>query len=178
VSYPAIRIGEEIASLLSKHRKQQLIRESSVIIRKQLEHLLVLLNNIEEQHKMTTFREKLLGNRLRMSEALWKSGILDPSPMINDLAGDAGFQAERNSRSIVLMNPSLKKGLKGVMDYRIRKKNTILIKSGYDNTLDALRTLVEEHKKLENGESVSMDDLRRIISELQTISRLLSGNDL
>jgi hypothetical protein len=178
VPYPAIKIGEEIAALLSKHRKQRLIMESSVIIRKQLERLLVLLNNIEEQHEKTTFREKLIGNRLRMSDALWKSGVLDPSPMISDLAGDAGFQAGHNSKSIVLMNPSLKKGLKGVMDYRIRKKNTILIKSGYDNTQDALRTLIEEHKKLEKGESVSMDDLRRIINELQTISRLLSDNDL
>jgi len=175
--YPAIRIGEEIAALLSRHRKQQLIRESSVIIRKQLDRLLVLLENMEKKQEMTTFREKLLGNRLRMSDALWKSGVLDPSPMISNLAGDSGFEAGHNAKSIVQMNLSLKKGLKGVMDYRIKQKNTILIEGGYKNTKEALRALIEEHEKLEKGESVSMDDLRRIINELQTISKLLSGND-
>jgi len=166
-----------IASRLLTVRKARLIRESSVIIRQQLERLLVLLDNKLVQEEMTSFKENLRGSRLSASRLLMKNDLLDPSPMLNDLAADSGFKAVSDARSIIMKSVPLKRGVDGVMAFRIQNRNAGLEQRGYTSTREALRALIDEHKKLEKGEPVTIDELQQIVNELHSISNLLSGRN-
>jgi hypothetical protein len=166
-----------IASRLLTVRKGRLIRQSSVIIRQQLERLLLLLDNKLVQEEMTSFKENLRGSRLNASRLLMKNDLLDPSPMLNDLAADSGFKAVSDARSIIMKSAPLKRGVDGVMAFRIQHYNAGLEQRGYTSTRQALRALIDEHKKLEKGEPVTIDELQQIVNELHSISNLLSGRN-
>ncbi|MGC8775093.1 MAG: hypothetical protein ACP5R6_07525 [Chlorobaculum sp.] len=166
-----------IASQLLTVRKGRLIRQSSVIIRQQLECLLLLLDNKLVQEEMTSFQENLRASRLNASRLLMKNDLLDPSPMLNDLAADSGFKAVSDARSIIMTSAPLKRGVDGVMAFRIQHYNAGLEQRGYTSTRQALRALIDEHKKLEKGEPVTIDELQQIVNELHSISNLLSGRN-
>ena len=49
-----------------------------------------------------------------------------------------------------------------------------LIVQGYDSSLAALRQLIAQHKKLEEGEPLDLSRLRAIVAQLRGIAVLLA----
>lgn len=173
LSKSTAEIAGEIAQLILSARKKQMINQSSVLIRERLIKLSILLEDPLVQKQMTTFKQNLAQNRASAIQLLWKHGLLDPSPMINQMTTDIGFKAGSDALTIVRKNNRIRDGLEGVMTYRLKGKIE-QIEKGYGNSVKAVRELIKEHEKLEKGEALTYSRLHQIITELQKITELLS----
>lgn len=177
ISGTASGIAGQIAHAALSGKKNRMLKQASALIRVRLARMLELLDDPLVREQMTGFRRNLARNRITAVQLLWMHGLLDPAPLLDQMAADAGLRAGSDAAVIVRNSKRIGNGLQAVMTDRLN--NTVsLIDKGYDSTLDALRELIAEHEKLEKGESVTNAQLLQIIYGLQTVTERLSGRQL
>jgi hypothetical protein len=163
------KIGGLVATEIQKAK----IKEASIQIRARVEDIQKLLENELVREQMTGFQEFLLSDRKAAFVKLWDAEVYDPTPLLNDFGADVGLVAQKDVTTLIKTNKALKDALVEVLDKRLAIKSE-LIRQGYDASLGALRHLVTEHKKLEQGEPLDLTRLRAIVAELRGIAVLLA----
>lgn len=163
-----------LGGLVATEIQKAKIKEASRQIRTRDEAFLELLDNKLIRRQMVGFKKRLYTGWKAALITLWDSGVYDPKPLIDDLGAPAGLVAQNNAASLVKSNPKLQSALKEVLEKRLALQ-TDLIEQAYDASLRALRNLVEQHKKLEEGAPVDLTRLRAIVAQLQNIATLIGG---
>lgn len=141
---------------------------ASRLIRERLEELAKLLEEPSFKTEMTTFNQNLTSSRAAAITLLWEQGLLDPTPLINELAGDAGLKAGKDAAKIItsLGGTPLKNGLALMVTTRMQRRSG-LIEQSYDASAAIIRELIARHRELEKGEVLTPIELRGMITELQ-----------
>lgn len=163
------KIGGIIASEIQKAK----IKEASILIRERVNAFQELLGSKLVREQMTGFRELLASDRKVAFIILWDAGVYDPKPLLDDFGADAGLVAQNNVAALIKSNRQLGNALKEVLDKRLARNQFDLIEKSYDASLAALRHLVSEHKKLEQGEPLDLGRLQAIVAELRGVVVLL-----
>jgi len=163
------KIGGIVATEIQKAK----IKEASALIRKRVDTFQQFLGNKLVRAQMTEFREMLATDRKAAFITLWDIGVYDPKPLLDDFGTDAGLTAQNNVAALMKSNPQLSNALKEVLDKRLTRNQFDLIEKSYDASLAALRHLVSEHKKLEQGEPLDLTRLQTIVAELRSVAILL-----
>lgn len=111
-------------------------------------------------------------NRKAALVLLWKNGVFDPKPLLDDLGSVGGLIGEKDAAQRIAANTPLRDGLEEVLAKRLALQRD-LIKRGYQGSVDALRRLVAEHQRLESGQAVDLAQLRVMVAQLRAIVDLL-----
>ncbi|MFA7172695.1 MAG: hypothetical protein WC340_04665 [Kiritimatiellia bacterium] len=161
------RIGGMTARRIHTRR----VAYASRLIRMRLEELAVLLEDTSVKTQLTTFNQSLAASRAAAVTLLWERGLLDPAPLITELASDAGLKAGKNAIKIIDSQDGahLKDGLTLVVKSRMQRR-AALIEQGYNASTVVIRELIAKHQELENNEVLTSIELRGMITELQLIT--------
>ena len=162
-----------IAHAAMSARKKNMIMQSSVLIRERLHRLLKLLENPLVRQQLVTWKMNLAQNRAAVAQMLMSHGVLDATPLLNQMGSDAGLQGAPDAADIIRKNTRLSNGLEQVIVYRMQN-NLLAIDKGYDATCKAIRELIHLHEQLEKGEPVTVSSVRQAIVELQSIAEQLN----
>jgi hypothetical protein len=164
------RIGGLTAAEIQKKKTKQ----SSMLIRGWLIAFARLFEDPLARTQMVTFKQSLAQNRASVILLLWKKGVFDPSPLIDEMGADAGLKASKEAIKIVndQNDKTVRGGLEEVIVARLNRKIN-LIEKGYDASVKIVNELIVKHEKLEDGEELNLTQLRQIIAELQSITELL-----
>jgi hypothetical protein len=171
----AVGLAGEAGKLIAADRQRRSIIRTSALIRGHLIELLQLLDDPLVRTQMETFRQNLVQNRVSAIKLLWRSGLLDPVDLIDQMGQSEGLKTAPKSGDAIgnRRYASVRNGLQSVVDYRLENK-VRLVAQGYDASVNALKVLIARHEKLEKGEEVSVAELRGISGELQVITGLLA----
>lgn len=167
-------LAGDIARLAMQAKKRQLIKQSSVLIRTSLERMLRLLQNPLVKEQLVGYSSTLAVTRSMAIRLLWHDGMLDPSPLITDLAKDISLQASAETAGLVRSNMKLNRGIERIINVRLNNKKE-QIGQGYDASVRTIQSLIEEHRKLEAGDPFGPKQLQAIINELSVIAGHLSA---
>jgi hypothetical protein len=177
LSSDATGVISKIGGLVVTEIQKAKIKEASILIREKVDAFQQLLGNKLVREQMTGFRELLASDRKAAFTILWDAGVYDPKPFLDDFGTDAGLVAQNNVSALIKSNPdsgkALNNALKEVIDKRLSRNQSVLIEKAYDTSLTALKNLVSEHKKLEQGEPLDLARLQAIVAELRGIVVLL-----
>lgn len=163
------RIGGRIGSHIQKRK----IKRSSALIRERLTSFARLLDDPLVRAQSTDFKKSLAASRAAAVTMLWEEGVLDPSPLISELGGEAGLKASRDAAKIITdsKNGFVKEGLGAVVASRLVRRLD-LIEQGHDASVQTLKELTALHEKLEAGEPVSLARLHQVAAELRLATDL------
>lgn len=144
------------------------VTQASRLIRMRLEELAKLLQEPAIITQMTTFNQNLTSSRAAAITLLWERGLLDPTPLITELADDVGLKAGKDAAKIITSpdGTHLKDGLALVVKTRMQRRNE-LIEQSYAASTSIIGELITRHLELENGELLTPTELRGMITELQ-----------
>ncbi|MCF8217304.1 MAG: hypothetical protein K9I59_10845 [Chlorobium sp.] len=173
LSNESITIAGAIGRAAMTAKKKKMIMQSSVLIRERLNRLLQLLENPLVRQQLVTWKTNLAQNRAAVTQMLMIHGVLDTTPLLNQMGSDAGLQGAPDAAAIIRKNKRLSNGLEQVIAYRLHH-NLLAIDNGYDATCEAIRELILLHENLEKGEPVTVASIRQAIAELQGIADQLN----
>ncbi|MDD2598720.1 MAG: hypothetical protein PHO37_05800 [Kiritimatiellae bacterium] len=164
-----------IGGLATRRVHARRVARSSSLIRARLELLVVLLEDPIVKTQLTTFNQNLTASRAAAIALLWERGLLDPTPLITELAGDAGLKAGKDAAKTIASpaGSHLKDGLTLVVKSRMQRR-AALIEQGYHTSAELIRKLIAKHLELEDGALLTPAELRGMIIELQLITHSLS----
>jgi len=167
------KIGGIIMTEIQKNK----IKEASIQIRQRVDAFEQLLGSPTVRNQTIGFRNLLAADRNSAFTTLWDSGVYDPKSLLDNFGMDAGLVSKNNVSDLIKSTPdsgkALNNGLKEVIVKRLSRNDLVLIEKSYDTSLTALKNLVVEHKKLEQGEPLDLARLQANIAELQGIVVLL-----
>lgn len=156
-----------IGGLAGKRIQQRKLKAASALIRERLESFAGLLEDPLVRTQLTSFRRNLAASRSAAVKLLWEKGLLDPSPLISELGGDAGLKACKDAAKIIADPKSgfVQEALGAVVSSRLERRLD-LVEQGYDASVRALRELAAQHRALENGGAASRARLHQLMTEL------------
>lgn len=174
ISSSAQGVIARIGGLTAAEIQKEKINQSSVLIRERLTAFAKLFEDPLVRAQMVTFKQNLAQTRSSAIQLLWKKGVFDPSPLINQMGTDIGLTASKDVIKIVndQNDKTISSGLEKVIVARLNRRID-LIEQGYDVSVKTVKELIKKHEELEKGEELSLTRLRQIIAELQHITDLL-----
>lgn len=151
------------------------VRTCSALIRSRLETLVQLMESARVRTEMAEFKKNLAAERAAAVKLLWERDLLDPTPLIDEMAREAGLKAGKDVLKTLNdpQDPRVKNGLSQVVCTRLDRKLE-LIEQGYAAHVDTLKELIATHRQLEQGGAFSQASLRQAVAELQRITELLT----
>ena len=173
ISSDATAVISKIGGLVAREIQKAKIKEASIQTRTRVDALVQLLENPSVRKQLVRYRRFLFSNRKTAFEILWDEGVYDPKPIFDDFGEDAGLAVRKDVAERIKPDSKLGKALTEVLDKRLEMKSE-LIQRGYDDSIEALKQLVKEHEKLEQGAPLDLARLRTIAAELRSIAVLLS----
>lgn len=150
-------------------------REACRLIRQKLEAFSQLLDDPAVREQLAGTRKNLSASRTSAIELLWEKRLLDPTPLISELAADAGLKAGKDALKILddPENEAVREGLGSVLSDRLGRRLDLAERS-YDACLGTVRELIAQHENVEAGKAFSQTRLRLLTSELQLAAGQLS----
>jgi len=164
-----------ISGLAAVRVQKRRIAKASVLIRSRLEQLAELLEDPLVKAQLTAFNQNLSAERAAAVALLWEQGLLDPTPLINELGSEAGFKAGKDATKIIASpaGTNVKEALSLVVRMRLARRAD-LIEEGYAASVKIIRELIARHRELEHGAELSPSELRRMTAGLQLITDSLN----
>jgi hypothetical protein len=175
ISKSAQGVIAKVVGLIAKEVQKEKIQESSALIRERLSAFQALFSDPLVKNQLTSFKQTLAQNRSSAINLLWKKGVYDPSPLIDEMGAEAGLKANKDVLNIVndKKDARVKNGLEKVITARLQRKIRLVEKS-YDANVNAVAQLIAKHEKLEKGEELNLATLRQYILELRLITDTLA----
>ncbi len=90
-----------IGGLVAAEIQKRKIKQSSVLIRERLNEFDKLFNDPLVRSQIITFKQSIAQTRASAIKLLWESGIIDPSPLINQMSADAGLKASKEAAKLL-----------------------------------------------------------------------------
>ena len=140
------------------------VKEASTRIRARIEAFLRLLEDPRVREQMTGFRALTASYRKAAFVMLWDAGAYDPKSLLDDFGTEVRLVAQKDAGTLVRSNPRLGNALKAVLEGRLERSRFEVVEEGYNASLEALRQLVAEHKRLERGEPLDGSSLHAFLA--------------
>jgi hypothetical protein len=173
VSSDVTAVISKIGGIIAGEIQKAKIKEASIQIRVKVDTFSKLLENPLVREQIVGFRSVLISDVKTALNKLWDAGVYDPKPLLDEIGATAGLAAQKDAAQILKTNDSIRKALGEVIDKRIAVKID-LVEKGYDTSVGALKHLIVEHKKLEEGSPIDFTRLRGIVAQLRGITILLT----
>ena len=119
LSNESVTIAGAIGNASMTTEKKNMIMQSSVLIKERLHRLLKLLENPLVRQQLVTWKTNLAQNRAAVAQMLMNHGVLDTTPLLNQMGSDAGLQGAPDAADIIRKNTRLSNGLEQVIVYRM-----------------------------------------------------------
>jgi hypothetical protein len=171
-SKDATAVISKIGGLLASEIQKAKIKEASALIRGQVEAFARLLGDPLVREQMVGFRDLLGTDRKVALLAVWRAGVLDPKPLLDDLGSVGGLVGHKDAAQRIADDARLRNALGAVLDRRLAMRQELL-EQGYDASVDALKRLGAEHEKLENEQPIDLARLRTMVGQLRAVVDLL-----
>lgn len=172
VSKTSLAAFSKIGAMLTKEMQKEEVKKASELIRTRLEAFNVLFSDPLVKTQLMSFKEALAANRSSVMLLLWKKGVYDPTPLLNEMGSDSGLIASKDAGKIVQSDAMVAGGLNGAISSRIERKMR-MAESSYVASVKSISLLIEKHNKLEKGEEINIGTLKQQLSELQAITAAL-----
>ena len=153
--------------------QSQRINNASAKIRSALQGIVLLLQQSNEQAALVSMRKSISEGKLRLVNKLWEDEFASASGIIDQHIQVFGLTPNESAVSAAAKNPGIKKGIEELLKWR-QKQEEDSQAAAYDATIQALRSLVNEHSKIEAGEAVSLDAIQGYMATIQQYVNLIT----
>ncbi len=164
------RVGGLIAGEVQKKN----VKKSSALIRVRLEAFHKLFADPLVKEQSVGFRAILMQDQASAVQTLWKKGVFDASPLIDQMGTVADLKAKNSNQLNV--SGELQDGLEKVVQFRLEKRISLL-GDQYEYALASISELIKKHKELERDKEVNLGRLRQIVAEMEHISNVFTPKD-
>lgn len=153
--------------------KKKKIKQASALIRERLAAFAKLLKEPLVKEQLLGFQADLAAIKKDGVLTLWETGILDPSPMLDQIGADIGLRAAPDAAVVARQNKNLSYGLNKIISSRFESKMA-LIKESYETSISAMEELVHDHEALEKDGPLNLTRLINIAARQQHVTKSLA----
>jgi hypothetical protein len=173
VSADATNAIAAIGGLLADQIQRAKLKKASALIRAELARFAALLGDPVVRAQVTGFRQLLQADAATALILLWREGVLDAKPLLDDVGSVAGLAAARDAQQVVMREARVRDGLTLMLQQRLRRQIDLAGQS-YDASVVAVNRLAAEHRKLEEEQALDLARLREVVAQLRTLVGLLT----
>ncbi|WP_417911193.1 hypothetical protein [Candidatus Electronema sp. PJ] len=153
--------------------KKKKIKQASALIRERISAFAKLLKDPLVKEQLLGFQADLAAIKKDGVLTLWETGILDPSPMLDQIGADIGLRAAPDAALVARQNKNLSYGLTKIIASRFENKMA-LIKESYETSISAMEELIHEHEALEKDGPLNLTRLINIAARQQHVTKSLA----
>lgn len=152
------------------------VKKASKMIRERLIAAKELLAKQSEKSAVISMEHEIDRNRLKVAMSLWNNGLGLPTKIIEEHIETYGLQVNKKETLRQIdksTNGNMKKAIENVMRFRHERKLRAR-KDSYNASINALQLLINAHIQLEKGESISFENLKKVISTVNEYTKLVT----
>jgi 5'-deoxynucleotidase YfbR-like HD superfamily hydrolase len=153
--------------------KKKKIKQASALIRERLTSFTKLLKEPLVKEQLLGFQANLETIKKDGVLTLWETGILDPSPMLDQIGADIGLRAAPDAAAVARQSKNLSYGLTKIIASRFETKME-LIEESYAASISAMEELIHEHEALEKDGPLNLTRLISIAAKQQHVTKSLA----
>lgn len=149
------------------------IKNASAKIRSALQGIIFLLEKSNDQVTLVGIRKEISVAKLEVAKKLWEGGFASANGVLDRQVQDLGLTPNESALSVASKNQGMQAGVEAILVWR-QKQEVAAEADAYASTIQALRSLVNEHAKIEAGESVSLGTVQGYLATVQQYVDLVS----
>lgn len=150
------------------------IKDASAKIRSLLEGMVFLLQKANEEAAIVAVREEITRGKLKVATTLWTSDLACADGILNTEIQAYGLTPNPSACVHASQSPGLSNGVVKVLQWRQKQEEASQL-AAYTATIQALRTLIGEHAKIEAGEPVSLGTIQANLAIIQQYVELITA---
>jgi hypothetical protein len=145
--------------------------KASAQIESILEKIVAILSEPTVRSAITPIQPQLQGVVGQAAFILYTQGVYTYRPILDELGAPLGLESSSNADAIVRSNKRVEAGLAGVVNQTVNSQIASATEA-YDQGLAALRALEQQHKKLQSGEAITLQNLSDIVANLRALAQV------
>lgn len=169
----AATVGGSLGGFVLQEMQANDVKAGSAAIRVVLQNVITVLDSSTQRDALVLDKQLVNGQLDQASAVLFNSGTFSYDPLIDELGAPLGFKSTTNSDTAVRGSAKLKAGLNNVV-LQSADAQLDAIGASYDASLAALKALIPQHQKLENGAPLDTSTITAITAQLQVIATALT----
>jgi len=150
--------------------KKRQIKQASILIRERLTAFAQLLNDPAVKEQLIGFQENLASIGEDGVQTLWDEGVLDPSPLLDQIGANIGLRAAPDAAAVARQKKNLAAALNKIILSRLEEQRS-LIRANYEASSQAIASLIREHEALEKDGTLNLAALMSIAVAQQQMMR-------
>ena len=150
------------------------IKDASAKIRSALEGIVFLLQKSHEQEAVVATREEIARGKLKVATTFWTTDLACANGILDTQIQAYGLTPNPSACVHASQNPTLSNGVVEVLKWRQQQEQASQL-SAYRATIQALKTLIGKHKKIEEGEPVSLATIQANLATIQQYVELITA---
>jgi hypothetical protein len=150
------------------------IKNASAKIRSLLEGIVFLLEKQNEQAALVGMRDEIAKDKLKVAKYFWENDFALADGILDEEIQSYGLTPKAPALNDASKNPYLLKGVNAVLEWRYKKEVDSQV-AAYNATIQSLRTLINEHSKIEAGEPVNLEAIQGYMSTVQQYVNLITA---
>jgi hypothetical protein len=150
------------------------IKDASVKIRSLLQGIVLLLQKTNEQAGIVATREEITRGKLKVAMAFWNSDFALANGILDEQIQNFGLTPNESALTHASQNPGLRDGVGAVLQWQ-QKQEEASQTAAYNAGIQALRMLINEHAKIEAGESVNLGTIQGCLATVQQYVELITS---
>src|ERR1039458_5547416 len=150
------------------------IKDASAKIRSLLQGIVFLLQKTNEQAAVVAVREEITRGKLKVAREFWTGDFALADGIIDEQIQAYGLTPNASALSHASHNPGLRDGISAVLAWRQKQEGDSQV-AAYNAAIQSLRTLINEHAKIEAGEPVNLVAIQGYTATVQQYVDLITA---
>jgi len=150
------------------------IKDASAKIRSLLGGIVFLLQQTNEQAAVVAAREEISRGKLKVAMTFWTDDFASADGILDEQIQAYGLTPNPSALTQASKNLALKAGVSEVLKWR-QKQEQDSQAAAYTATIQALKTLINEHAKIEAGEPVDLGSIQGNLATIQQYVDLITA---
>ena len=157
-----------VVGQIQSHR----IKNASAKIRSVLQGVVLILQHTNEQAAVVSMRKTISEGKLKVANKLWEGDFASAGSIIDQHIQVFGLTPIESAVSGASKNPGMKKGIEAVLKWRQQEEDDSQA-AAYQATIQALQSLISQHKQIEAGEPVNLESIQAQLTTIQQYVNLI-----
>jgi hypothetical protein len=150
------------------------IKDASAKIRSLLQGIVFLLQKTNEQAVVVAVREEITRGKLKVAREFWTGDFALADGILDEQIQAYGLTPNASALSYASQNPGLRDGVSAVLAWRQKQEEDSQV-AAYNAAIQSLRTLINEHAKIEAGEPVNLVAIQSYMATVQQYVDLITA---
>jgi len=150
------------------------IKDASAKIRSLLQGIIVLLEKQKEEAAIISIRKEISERKLEIGKYFWEKGYASAEGILNEDIQVYGLTPDTAALKKASQDKSISAAIGNVLTWR-QKQEEDSQAAAYHAAIQTLRTLINEHAKIEAGEPVNLEAIQGYMATVQQYVDLMTA---